>query len=769
MMRYKRWPQALLLPALALASSAQAAVEIRRTSDDIPHIKADNWHALGLGVGHVQAEAALCTLAEAFATYRGMRSWYWGADNKPAVDATFGQGKNSDLDLFFRSQTPADVEQRYRQAQPAAMHELVSGFVTGYNRYLKTVRKGRHTCHGQPWLQPIQTTDVYRRLFASQLAGGDTHFIEAMAKAKPLAAADKQASLPPAWATQNVGRQAGLGSNMLAFGSEANGEQQGVLFGNPHWYWGGADRFFQMHLTIPGQLNVAGVSFLGVPVVMIGFNEHIAWSHTVSEARRFGLFDLTLDAANPRHYLVDGKSEAMKQREIRIPIQQDGKAGELVRVIYQTRYGPVVDLSEHHPALGWSQHKALAVRDINRDNFRIYRNFFRWNQAGSMDEFSRIQQEERAVPWVNTVAIGKNDGRVWYADIGAMPNAPDSLRERCRTPVSDAFAQLAPTTPVLDGSRSECNWANDPAGAQAGALPLAAMPSQWRRDYVANMNDSHWLSNSKAPQEGYPLLLGGERSELSLRTRHGHQIAHNVLQQHAGSAAKVLNGLKQRTLDSTAWSAALFRDSLLKQACGQQPKVDIAQACRVLKNWSGKAEAGDRGALLWEAFWQALHAKPENLVYKVPFDAGQPLSTPREPHAPQAATQLAEAATSLKKLGLALDAPPSAYRHVKLAQGSKGVFGGCHEFGYFAIACQPDTATLDGSAIANSYLQLVTFNASGPQAYTLLAHGQRETAIRGGAGAAPVQRYLRKQWLSFPFSEAEIARDPALRIERLQP
>ena len=764
----KRWPQTLLALVLITPAMSHASVEIRRTADDIPHIKADSWQALGVGIGHVQANDALCTLAEAFATYRGMRSWYWGADNKPAVDATFGRAKNSDLDLFFRSQTPDDVEQHYRQAQPADMHELVSGYVKGYNRYLAKAGK-QHACVGQAWVKPITTQDIYRRLFASQLAGGDTHFIEAMAKAKPLAATGKQTSLAPVWATQNVGRQAGLGSNMLAFGSEATAEQQAVLFGNPHWYWGGADRFYQMHLTIPGKLNVAGVSFLGIPVIMIGFNENIAWSHTVSEARRFGLFDLTLDAANPEQYLVDGKAEAMQKREIRIPVMNQGKAGELVRVAYQTRYGPVVDLSEHHPALGWSQHKALAVRDINRDNFRIYRNFFRWNQARSLDEFISIQKEERAIPWVNTTAIGKNDGRVWYADIGAMPNAPDDLRQRCRTPVSDAFAQLAPTTPVLDGSRSDCNWRQDSQGVQAGALPLSAMPGLLRKDYVANMNDSHWLSNSKQPLEGFPLLLGGERTELSLRTRHGHHIAHVTSQAKAGSAAKLLAVLKQRTLNSAPYSATLFRQSLLQQACGQQPKADIAQACRVLKNWSGKAETGDRGALLWEAFWQTLTAKPENLVFNVPFDASHPLTTPRDPQAPQAAQLLAEAAGELKKRGIPLDAPLASYRHVLLANGKQGVFGGCHEFGYFAIACQPDSAQLDGSATANSYLQLVTFNGQGPQAHTLLAHGNDEAAIRGGSGSIAVQRYLRKQWLNFPFSEADIARDPSLRIQRLQP
>ena len=79
-----------------------------------------------------------------------------------------------------------------------------------------------------------------------------------------------------------IGHAPWLGSNGMAFGEAVTGEGQSVLFGNPHWYWSGPDRFYQMHLTIPGTLNVAGAGFLGVPLVMVGFNEQVAWTHTVS-------------------------------------------------------------------------------------------------------------------------------------------------------------------------------------------------------------------------------------------------------------------------------------------------------------------------------------------------------------------------------------------------------------------------------------------------------------------------------------------------------
>src|SRR5713226_4350933 len=55
-------------------------VEIRRMTDGIPHIEANDWTSLGYGFGYAQATDNLCTMADAFLTYRGERSRYLGAD-----------------------------------------------------------------------------------------------------------------------------------------------------------------------------------------------------------------------------------------------------------------------------------------------------------------------------------------------------------------------------------------------------------------------------------------------------------------------------------------------------------------------------------------------------------------------------------------------------------------------------------------------------------------------------------------------------------------
>jgi acyl-homoserine-lactone acylase len=462
----------------------------------------------------------------------------------------------------------------------------------------------------------------------------------------------------------------------------------------------------------------------------------------------------------------------MAARDIGVDVRaEDGSARRVTRKLYGTRFGPVIDLGAHDQAFGWSQARALAIRDINADNFRIFRNFFFWNQAKSLDDFIAIQRREVAMPWVNTVAIGRGDGRVWYGDIGAVPNVADALRQACAAPLSKPFATIDALTPLLDGSRSACDWPTDAAAAQPGAMPAAALPRLLREDYVANMNDSHWLANPQQPLEGYASLLGGERRALSLRARLGHRMAQEMLRAESGSAQVLGRRLMDASLAPRVHSAELFKHELLAQAC-VPGHADVARACDILRRWPNRADADDRGALLWEAFWSRLLDVPLRALYRVPFSHEAPLDTPRAPVSDdqRVAQALAAAVQDLATQGRALDEAVGARRYAMSGGRRLPLYGGCHSAGYFVIACDPSGGERIGpDALANSYLQVVRFGPRGVEAHTLLAHGQDEDAVDNGREAAPVERYARKAWLHFPFREDQIARDPGLRRTLLAP
>lgn len=754
--------------------------EIRRTSLGVPHIKASNWGNLGYGYGYAQAQDTLCTMADAFLTYRGERSQYLGGDALAVNKSTIGRPKNLDSDFFFRHVVSDDVLDTMAAAQSADMRQLVSGFTAGYNRYLRDLKSSSSAhaaCRDSAWVKPITERDLLRRAYAANLAAGYSNFVTQIATGAPAGALQQsrrgqqseQALTPDSFVPPalEVGGSAGIGSNMYGFAPAATGDASPVMFGNPHWYWKGGDRFYQAQLTIPGQLNVSGASFLGLPMIQIGFNDNVAWSHTVSTARRFGLFELTLAPNDPSSYLVDGQPVKMTANTLSVQVlQPNGSTAAVQRTLYKTAYGPLINLSGMNAALSKF---TFAIRDINGQNFRSLRNWMRWNMAGSLDEFMKIQKEEAAIPWVNTVAVARGSSQAWYADIGAVPNVPDQKLADCTTAVGKLMASAVPNVPILDGARSACEWSTDADSVQKGAIGVARMPSLLRSDYVGNMNDSYWLANPKQPLTGYPAIFGSAgTASQSLRTRLGHTMALERLAGTDGYAGNKASSdiVRQMVLNSRMYPAERFKGQVLGLLCNS-PASDIAAACAALTAWDNKGNVDSRGSHVWDEFWgNAMAAIKEGDLYSVPFSAADPLNTPRDIN-PAAAVSLRQALLAavqkVQASGFALDAARGELLFSVRGGKKIALYGGCGPLGYFTIACSENPLnqggySMDGQPHGNTYMHVVSFPKGGVEAYTFLTFSLSDDPASAHY-ADYTQAYAAKQWLRLPFSEAEITAD----------
>ena len=71
-----------------------------------------------------------------------------------------------------------------------------------------------------------------------------------------------------------------------------------------------------------------------------------------------------------------------------------------------------------------------------------------------------ILEHYEGIQWVNTIVADKQ-GNALYADIGAVPNVSDALAAKCNAAVGAGTFKLL-GLPILDGSRSACNWGTDP-------------------------------------------------------------------------------------------------------------------------------------------------------------------------------------------------------------------------------------------------------------------------------------------------------------------
>jgi acyl-homoserine-lactone acylase len=778
-------------------SSSTSHVEIRRTAFGVAHIKADDYQGLGQGMGYAQAEDVLCTIADAMLTYRGDRSRWFGGETLTSVRTTQGRAKNIDSDFFNRHVLTAAALKAFIDAQPGEIKALTRGFTQGYNQYVAELRSGEHAaahraCKGEAWVTPLTEDDVFRRAYALNFGAGYSNFVAGIANAQPPSSATKTSAANLDFALQSP---EGIGSNAYGLGEEATGGAP-MLFGNPHWFWRGPDRFYQAQLTIPGKLDVSGGTFPGIPIILIGFNNDVAWSHTVSTARRMGFFHLSLASDSPTRYIKDGASVAMTAVPITVKVRgADGVLSDVTRTLYRSEYGPLVNLGALNPALAWNAKNAFAIRDVNEVNYRTYRNWLRWAQAKSLPEFIAIQRDEASVPWVNTIAVGRGSPEAWYADLGAMPNVTAEQLKTCATPFSGAVAGALPGVPMLDGSKSACAWTTEPDSKQAGAIPPSKMPTLSRRDYVANMNDSFWLTNSGAPITGFPALIGPSGSAAqSLRTRLGHVLVQDRLSGKDGQAGGkfTVETMKAIALNNRHYGAEVFKADALRLVCDGVGQVEVtndsltntkyepaktantARACEVLRSWNNTGESDSRGSHIWDEFWGRAARIPAAQLYAVAFDPKDPVNTPRgfKPEAASALKQAMGAALlRIEQSGIALDATKGSF-HFATRNGEKiPLFGGCTATGYFTINCSENRIEqggyhMDGHPNANTFMQIVSFGAPVVEAHTILTHAQSDDPASPHF-ADSTRAYAKKQWQRLPFTEQEIAAHPALTVKRL--
>ncbi len=762
------------------AASPRYDATIRTTEYGIPHIEAKDWGGLGYGYGYALAKETICTLADTYTTVRAQRSRFFGETAGYVFRGNGASVNNLNSDVFFQQIIDDKRVEKLLAATGIGapkpeIRQTVTGYVAGYNRWLADQGGAKGltdpNCTGQPWVTPITEMDAYRRFFQLALLASSGVAIDGIGGAQP---PTPSAPIPTvdsaaiAEGLKNEFKGLAIGSNAVALGSEATAGGRGMLLGNPHFPWIGSERFFQAQLTIPGKLDVTGGSLLGVPIVLIGHTARQAWSHTVSTSYRFTPFQETLVPGSPTTYLYDGVPTAMTHREVKVT-RKDGST--LSRTVWATKHGSIFTSLLGIP-LPWTPTTAFSMGDANAPNFRYLNHFFEVNQAQSSREVLDVLKRNQGVPWVNTIAAD-DKGEALYADISVTPHVTNSQVTQCATAVGEAtFAALR--LPVLDGSRSACEWGSDPDSVQPGTFGANKMPSLIRRDYVTNSNDSYWLSNPKQPLVGFPTIIGDEGSERTTRTRSGLVMVAEQL----AKGTFTRQGLQDLLFSDRQHSFELVKPDLL-QLCGMFPggnapsssgPVSIGDSCKVLSTWNGRDSLDARGALLFRRFWTRAtavsvglqSAKQQTPIWKTPFSAADPVNTPRGLNVanPLVWRAFGDAVADLKGAGIALDAPLGQYQIDLRPDGTATPYhGGPGGLGVFNALAAPWDATkgyVGQLPHGSSFIQAVSFTGSGcPDARTILTYSQ-STNPKSAHYVDQTKLYSRSGWVTDRFCRADV-------------
>ncbi len=784
--------------------TATYSVDIRWTSHGVPHIQADDYGSLAYGMGYAMTRDNGCVLADQIVKTNSERSKYFGPGEGDAnIRSDFGWKA---LDVR------KDAEELWEGLAPR-YQELLIGYAAGVSRAYAD-GDFPSQCEGEAWVKPIDHLDLFTYILALGLDGSGKNFVGYVADAQhpdrgykpPRGGAartaeggDPLANLRATMAEINSPKR---GSNGWAIGADRSASGGGMLLSNTHFPAWGEKRWHESHLTIPGELDIYGTSLVGVPMINMGFTEHVAWTHTVSFAPRFSLYMLSVDPEDPTRYLYDGEYRQMTSSDYSIEVlQEDGTLATEERTYWRSHYGPILNVD----ILKWTPAMAFTYRDVNERNVAMLDTWFGMAQATNLQEFEAAHAEHQGIPWVYTIAAFP-DGTAWFGDTSRVPylsfEAVEGWENYKR---SNLFAgQLAELgLMLLDGADPLYTWIDDDAAAVPGTIPFERAPVANRTDFVFNSNDSHWLTHPDEPLEGYNPLYGGERTPRSARTRmNASYLAEQGAQAASGDDALFdLQELEAAALGMRSVIAERALEGVLEHcfAVGEishdgGPYIDVGQVCDVLAEWDGTYRADAEGAVLWREFLGSGVFDVSDLnaggggLFDVPFNWNQPLSTPNtvieapeDPEDDPIVQALVLAARTLDDVGIPRNAALADVQYMPFADGTEiGVPGGTYWEGTIGIADWSTGATssfvdyperpelvngtteltVDGYPMnnGNSWMMAMAYEDDGPRARAVMTYSQSDD-MESPHYVDQTELYARGEMRDVLFDEEAIAAD----------
>jgi len=793
------------------AHSDKYRVDIKRTQYGIPHVTANDWGSLGFGYGYAFAQDNYCTLLRGIIAARGESArWFGEEEGDP----------DSDFILTWLNGDEAKMRREWVDVQPRHIQELVKGYADGLNRYVDDVGIAHlpQDCRSGPWVSTVTDVDILRFLRKLAMQGStDNPLARAMIMARtgptqPTARlkkfskeeADAVRSGLQSWRVPMLDISAG-GSNAYALGREATQSGRGMLLGNPHYPWQGISRFYEVHLTYPGVYDVMGASLFGMPMVNAGFNENIAWTHTVSVAARFSLFELKINPDNLLQYQygteVDGTPVWRNVSVEPVTIQVKMPSGSLqsrTHTFYRSHHGfimnlsPLLDVPLLQPLVqsligGWpmSTGTLLTMRDANENNTRGITQWVTMGQAKTLDAFTQALGMI-GIPWLNTVAVDRG-GKAYYGDISVVPHIDNAKLARCGTsPIAKIALALSQSQVfILDGADPSCEWGEDadsPAGSNV--FGYGSLPKIYRDDYVANSNDSYWLSNPQQPLTGFPTVistLSAEGAPQMLRTTLAHdQVAKRLDGSDGLGAPKfTLENLQQVLFSSRVLAAERILDDMLEICAQSRSKharasdgsmINITRACEVLTAWDRTVTLDAVGAQVFTEAWKYLaqHAKSgQSWFWRQPFDPLNPVATPSGLNTENYAVHylvlrsIATAVRQLRVAGVDLDAPWRDVQYVTRNSEDIPIHGGIGSMGAFSVIEAPlEEGGYRNVIVGNTYIQTVTWDESiCPVAYGMLVQSQStdpDSPFYADQTKLYSQLDSQQAWPKLPFCAADI-------------
>ncbi|WP_334188787.1 penicillin acylase family protein [Noviherbaspirillum sp.] len=323
----------------------------------------------------------------------------------------------------------------------------------------------------------------------------------------------------------------GMGSNNWVVSGALSETGKPLLANDPHLGLSAPALWYFAHLSAPG-LNVIGATLPGIPSVVLGRNDRIAWGFTNTAPDVQDLYIERINPANPKQYQTpDGWAEFRTRQEIiKVKGQQD-----VTLDVSETRHGPVITgalpILAHAPLDAKAHVVSFAWTALRADDLTLQAGM-KFNRARNWQEFLAGARD-----------FGSPQQSIVYADIDGNIGFVAPARIPVRSPDND-LKGLAPAP----GWDARYDW--------TGFIPFDELPRSFNpaSNRVATANE-------KIVEPGYPHFLTSEwtlpyranriRELLDAKPKHSMDSFAAMQKDHLSLAAKELLPLLGKTVART--------------------------------------------------------------------------------------------------------------------------------------------------------------------------------------------------------------------------
>ena len=351
-----------------------------------------------------------------------------------------------------------------------------------------------------------------------------------------------------------------LGSDNWAVAPRRTAAGAALLAGDPHLELTLPSIWYEVQLTVPGVLDVYGVTIPGAPSVIIGFNRDIAWTFTNTQADVLDYFVETVDdTARPTRYMVDGAWKPIERRVERYR----GPHGSVIAVdtVLYSHRGPLRRSGTRWLSLRWTVLETPATLGA----------FGQLAKAKSVEGF-RAATSDYAAPAQNML-VADRGGHIGIRSTGRFP-----IRG------GDGRGDV-----IRDGSHTANDWQGDwPLARYPGAVD----PSQ---GFLASANQQPVDPNVEPAYLGTAWFSPWRALRINELLR---------------TAAPMTPELMARMqTDPGSARADIFVPVFLRAAERRSSRAECREAAALLGEWSRTYTRANNRAVLFEAAMRQLDSQ----------------------------------------------------------------------------------------------------------------------------------------------------------------